>query len=282
MAVAPNPLLIDPPVAGQVYDLPLALIDATDRLREIDEAYAQVMAGSMAERGQRQPVEVVRRGEAFRLVFGGHRYRAAQINGWASLKAVITDATDAEVRLAEIDENLIRRELTKLDRARFLLERKRLYEALNPGSKHGGDRRSDQAAKMATWSFADDIGEKTGLSDRTVQRACEIASRLSPEAIKRITGTSLADHQASLEALAKQPAERQAQALDQMLAAENPAGTVGEALDRIDGRAKPPAPSKAVKAIDLWGRMGARDRREFLAFLADAELPSGCSVEVGQ
>lgn len=282
-------VMIDPPAVRSVVRVKIAQIDATQRLREISEAHAQVIAASMLEhekrggRRQLQAVELVQRGDGYRLVFGAHRLRAHQINGWDEIDAEIVTATDAELRLREIDENLIRHELTALDRARFLLERKRLYEAMNPAAKHGGDRRSDQAANVATWSFSADIAEKTGLSERTVQRACEIANNLAPAAIDRLRDTPLASNQAALEALSKQPHERQLAALDQLFAAENPAPSVNAAFDRLDGKVvKPAAELKVSKLIDQWGRMGAKERGEFLAFLAAADLPKGWAVEKGQ
>lgn len=276
--------VLDPVAVDQIVIVPLDLIDATDRLREVDEAYATVLAGAFTGRGgQRTPIEVVRRGDRFRLVFGAHRYRAAQIAQLPGIKAIITEADDAELRLREIDENLIRNELSALDRARFLAERKRIYEALNPAAKHGGDRRSDQAANLATWSFSADIAEKTGLSERTVQRAVALAEALSPEVVKALQHTPLARNQAALEALSKHPAKRQEAAVALLLADENPAKSVNEAFDRIDGRAVRPAEEKNLsKAVDLWGRMSAKDRRDFLSFLAEAELPKGCTVEVGR
>lgn len=275
--------VIDPVAVESVVQIPLDQIDASHRLREVSEAHAQVMAVSFGERGQRTPVEVVRHGDGYRLVTGGHRYRAAQIAGLNGLRCIITDADEAEQRLREIDENLIRHELTALDRARFLLERKRIYEALNPAAKHGANQHNRGVANLATPSFGDDIAEKTGFSYRTIARAVALAQSLSPEAVARVCDTPLADNQAALEALAKQPAERQIAALDLMFAEENPAKSVGDAFARLDGKVVKPAEEKHLsKAIDLWGRMGAKDRRAFLAFLSDADLPKGCAVEVSQ
>ncbi len=275
--------VIDPVAVESVVQIPLDQIDASHRLREVSEAHAQVMAASFGERGQRTPVEVVRHGDGYRLVTGGHRYRAAQIAKLNGLRCIITDADEAEQRLREIDENLIRHELTALDRARFLAERKRIYEALNPGAKRGGDRRSDQTANLAVWSFSADFAEKAGLSERSIRRAVALAEALAPDAIVRVRDTPLADNQAALEVLAKQPAARQVAALDLMFAEENPAKSVADAFARLDGKVIKPAEEKHLgKAIDLWGRMGAKDRKAFLAFLADADLPKGCTVEVSQ
>lgn len=272
--------IIDPVAVDQVVRIPLYIIDASHRLREVNEAYAEVMAASFRDRGQRQPIEIVRRGEGYRLVYGAHRFRAAQIAEWSDIKAVITEADDAELRLREIDENLIRHELTALDRARFLLERKRIYEALNPAAKHGSNQHTRGVANMAAPAFGEDIAEKTGLSYRTVARACALAEALSPEVVAQVQHTPLASNQAALEALAKHPAQRQEAAVALMLATENPAKSVNDAFDRLDGKAVKPATEKHLsKAIDLWGRMGAKDRTALLDFLANADLPKGWTVE---
>lgn len=281
--------VIDPVAVRHIIRVRVADIDASERLREISEAHAHVIAASMQEhekaggRRQLQPVELVQRGENYRLVYGAHRLRAHQINGWEEIDAEVVSLTDAQLRLREIDENLIRHELTALDRARFLLERKRIYEALNPGAKRGGDRRSDQTANMAVWSFSADIAEKTGLSERTVFRSCALAENLAPEVVQAVRHTPLASNQAALEALSKHPHDRQLSVLGLMFAEENPAKSVADAINRLDGKVVKPAEEKHLaKAIDLWGRMGAKDRRAFLAFLADAELPKGCNVGVSQ
>lgn len=278
IAVVPDASIFDPVPSRQAVAVPMALIDASDRLREVSEPHAQVMAASMAERGQRQPIEVVRKGAGYRLVFGAHRYRGAEINAWITIDAFIVEGTEAELRLREIDENLIRHELTALDRARFLLERKRLYEALHPGTGRGGDRRSDQAAKLAVWSFSADIAEKTGLSERTVQRACELATKLSPDVVAQVRHTPLASNQAALETLAKHPHERQLAAVKLILAEKNPAKSVNEAFARIDGRVtkgeRPAGELKTAKLIDLWQRLNKRERQQVMDQLGLMEKPA--------
>ena len=82
----------------------------------------------------------------------------------------------------------------------------------------------------------------------------------------------MASNQKALEALSKQPHERQLAALDHLFAAENPAPSVNAAFDRLDGKAvKPAAELKVSKIVDLWGRLSAKERREFMAIVGLVE-----------
>lgn len=187
----------------------VSAIDATGRLRPVDRSHAQMIAASMNESGLIQPI-VVRAdasGNGLKLVVGGHRLCGAEINGWDEIAAILIECSDDEARQIEIDENLARKELTALERAEFLAERKRIYETLHPEAANGKAKKpkteKGKVANLATFArFSKDAAKSTGLGERTVQRACELAASLSPEAIALIRGTKLADNQAQLQALA--------------------------------------------------------------------------------
>ena len=199
-----------------VFLADLSTIDTTGRLRPVDEAHAQLIAASMNESGLIQPV-VVRRhpsGNGLKLVVGGHRDRGARILEWDEIPAILIEATDDEARQIEIDENLARKELTALERAEFLAERKRVYESLHPEAAHGKARRpkteKGKVANFATFArFSKDAAKTTGLSERSVQLACALAGKLAPQAVAAIRGTKVADNQAQLQALAELEPEQQ-------------------------------------------------------------------------
>lgn len=197
----------------------LATIDTSDRLRPVTLENAQLTAASISEIGQIQPI-VVRvhpNGNGLKLIAGGRRCAATAILGREQIAAVLVECTDDEARMIEIDENLAREELSPLDRAFFLAERKRVYEAMNPETAHGKAKKSkrpkseqDKVANIATFArFSKDAAKATGLSERTVQLACALASALSPEAVTLIRSTKLAANQAQLQALAAmEPADQ--------------------------------------------------------------------------
>lgn len=261
------------------FDVEIGDIEYSDRLRDIEPAHAMLIAVSMRERGQLTPILVRRRpgkkGQPYILVAGGHRIEGANLNGWTKIKAVLFTGTEAEARLAEIDENLIRHELSAFDRATFMAERKRLYEEIHPDAKHGGDRRSAeyQNDTVTVWSFAKDTAERCGLTSRTIERAVQIATKLAPAAKARIPGTWLAKKQGELIALSHLTPEQQLQALDLLLSPEPSVKSVEAARKVVQGvrdQVKPEAEKQFDKLADAWDRAGAPARRNFVEFLRKA------------
>ncbi len=110
---------------------------------------------------------------------------------------------DLHAELAEIDENLIRCQLTPAQEASAIFRRKAIYEALHPETKHGGDRKSDQVDNLATRSerFTAATSDATGKDERTVRRAAARGEALGDD-LEAVAGTSL-DKGVELDALAK-------------------------------------------------------------------------------
>lgn len=253
----------------------VSAIDATGRLRPVDPAHAQMIAASMNESGLIQPI-VVRAdasGNGLKLVVGGHRLCGAEINGWDEIAAILIECSDDEARQIEIDENLARKELTALERAEFLAERKRVYETLHPEVAHGKARRpktdKQKVANFATFSrFSKDAAKATGLSERSVQLACALAASLSPEAVALIRGTKLADNQAQLQALAAlDPAEQVTAARE---VAQGRASNVAKArvsAGLVPAGAVRPEDGPLVKLEALLARMTPGQLRDALAMV---------------
>jgi ParB family chromosome partitioning protein len=112
---------------------------AKRRLRALREEAVNALVQSMAVQGQLQPI-VVRRddGGGYRLVVGLHRFEAAKKLKWEKINCTVFDDMDADqAELAEIDENLIRADLTLAEEAVHIGRRKELYEKVHPETMHG-------------------------------------------------------------------------------------------------------------------------------------------------
>lgn len=261
-----------------------ALIDCSDRLRGLDEAAVQAMAASMSECGLVQPVTVRRNPDGSnkpRLVAGRHCVAAALLLKWTEIRVEWRVLSNQEARLEEIDENLIRAELTALDRAVFLAERKRVYEELHPETAHGGDRKrkpkslEDQVANLATWSrYSKDAAAKTGLSERAIQRAVEMVSKLSPAIIDDLRRSTIADNQSQLIAFSDLPEGEQKTCMSALVSgkAKN-VEAARVATDLAAPRVVDPDEVTISRFIGLWERATAKARKRITAHIAASEKP---------
>ena len=171
-------------IIQSITELPVDDIQMGTRLRPVSKAGVEAIKASITELGVMKDAIHVRkhkRGGKIELLAGAHRLTVAQDLDWPTIKVVCWDCNDDFARLMEIDDNLAGAELTALDTAVFLAERKRVYEKLHPETKHGGDRRSAsfQTDMMSVRSFAEATAEKFGLTDRHVRRMVSAGSVLT-------------------------------------------------------------------------------------------------------
>jgi len=199
-----------------IQRIKLSDITVADRVRPTDEDYVAMLANSMAENGQMQPILIrpTPNGDTpYKLIFGAHRHAAATLLEWTEIDATVQKLSADEAELIEIDENLIRHDLNVLDKAISLAKRKDVYERLHPHTKHGGDRISnlfsEQVDKSGDLKFTADAAEKLGVSERSIERAVQMASKLDPAAMQALRGTPAVNNQSHLLALCKlTPAEQ--------------------------------------------------------------------------
>ncbi len=154
------------------------------RIRSLNLDKVKTLADSIKEIGLIHPILLNKENE---LISGLHRLEAYKLLELVDIEYNYTeDDNKLKQRLMEIDENLIRNELGYIDRGEHLKERKEIYEELYPGTRHGGDRKSEEiktrlAQVDSEKSFADDTSEKTGVSTRTIQEDVKIATALDKE-----------------------------------------------------------------------------------------------------
>lgn len=148
-----------------------------------------------------------------RLIDGAHRLECFRQLGRTKILASIVDKGILEARLIEIDSNLERIELTRLEKAQHIAERKRVYEELHPETRHGGafqpkgegagrgkaSRTKDpEFGSLVPKPFIEDTAEKLGCSRSTVSNMAKIGSGFSEDELKLIRGTDLENNQTAL------------------------------------------------------------------------------------
>jgi ParB family chromosome partitioning protein len=173
------------------------------------------LAKSISEVGLLQPVVVTKHNV---LVAGLHRLRACESLGWTEIPVIVLEVEGLRAELAEIDENLIRSELTVLERSEHLAKRKRIFEFLHPETKAKSTERQRARAKgepdeIISPGFSEDTASKTGMSQRTVQQEVQIAEKITDEAKEAIRGTDVADSKVKLLSIARMPAQDQVKAV---------------------------------------------------------------------
>lgn len=255
-------------------NIPLALVDVPPRLRRVDPAWVAVLAAMIDRDGQLQAVEVVEAAGRYRLVYGNHRVEAMLSLGRDTIEAdVWSDAAfrnSASERMRAVTENMVRRELTALDRALHLAEWQRLHEALHPTTARGKWARAaaDEApagktANLAVLGFAAEAAAAVGLSERAIRRAVQIARGLSDATVALLSLHSIADNQLELLALAEMDRDEQ-EAVAGLIAAGD-AGTVVGAMSLRAGAAVVAGEDPQMRRLtNGWARLQPAQRFAFL------------------
>ncbi|XXX76018.1 ParB/RepB/Spo0J family partition protein [Sorangium sp. So ce134] len=181
--------------------------------REPDLATVHQLAASIAEVDLLNPIILTPEGE---LVTGRNRIAAFVELGRTHIPARTATWEMLERELAEIDENIVRRRFSVLERGRLLARRKKLYEAVHPEARQhtrGGHAKAAAAAATETISvapaFASDVADKLGTSERSVREEIRIATELAPRAARLLSGTPLEDEKVLLMQLTRLPREQQ-------------------------------------------------------------------------
>jgi len=86
--------------------------------REIDAAELGELEQSLKTSGLLQPITVRRRGDAFELIAGERRFRAASNLGWTEISAIVRDYDDRTMLVLALVENLQRANLNAVEEAR--------------------------------------------------------------------------------------------------------------------------------------------------------------------
>jgi len=184
----------------QIKEIPINRIKVKRGRRKVNPEKVSQISESITAIGLLHPISVNKK---YELVAGHHRLEAFKKLGRKSIPAIITEK-GLKADLAEIDENLIREELSVLERGECLKKRKEIYETLYPTSYKGGPGRGHtEKQRTAFVPFTEDSANKTGSSRRYIEQAVQIASNIPSDIKKMISNTELADNKVELLQLAR-------------------------------------------------------------------------------
>ena len=86
----------------------------------------QQLANTIKEVGLLQPITVRKKGKTYQIISGERRWRAYQFAGLEEIPAIVKDVTDSQLMIESLIENVHRKDLEPLEKARGLAEIYRL------------------------------------------------------------------------------------------------------------------------------------------------------------
>lgn len=275
--------MTDATVPAPYFNLPTGRISphaiiVLDRLRKLLPDRVATMRHSIDDLGQLQPIELVETDQGLRLIDGAVRVAACMLSG-QDLDAVIHPAgafgSETDIRIREIAHDLVRFDLTALERAVYIAEWRAAHESKFPPAKPGRKKAatlSDEDAMELSANFAlnfpNVVKETLGLSRRAVFLALKVAG-IHAEARDQLAPLRIADNQSELLAIAGEPAGRQI-AIAELLVAG--ASSVLEALATMDQTAAPVALAAWERTAATFARLRADDQHKFFSLHEDAIL----------
>lgn len=257
----------------ELSSIPLRRVNLSDSRPTIPDT-VNALARSLGELGLIQPVTVRKAPvydggihvDGFMVVAGNHRVAAARALGWQEIDAfVLVDDDRVGQEMREIDENLIRAELTASQRASAIRRRKELW-----GQRHPEQEEENQAEQIVppeigykqpppqSKQFAADTAERTGQSKQDINRHVSRAESLGDD-LDAITGTSL-DKGVELDALKAMSPEQRAPLIERAKAGE-----------KVSAR-KPEKPSSTAFADTILEKLEVIERHLSSRSMSYADL----------
>ena len=255
-----------------LIEIPVRSIVVGDRLRQVDPATVENLQVSIKETGWFgsvlvRPLPDDELGPRYGLVVGAHRLAAVKALGRSAIAATVRPLSDDEALQAEIDENLVRRGLTPLERAEMVAQRFQVWARRFPDRINAeGDATKPQRGRPknsvnmtefsggapATMGFAAETAADVGLSPATIERAWRVVTHLPADLRARLHGTPVAKNEGLLRQLAALgDREEQAKVADVLLRGETKSISDARAIAAGNTPSKPaPTPvDEVVSAI---------------------------------
>ena len=238
--------------------VPIASIRIGKRQRSFDPELAAAIAATIPTLGLKNAIEVVEEPEGFLVVTGRHRLEGVKLTGASEVRVRVLQLDgahpEAAAALHEAFENLVRGELTALDRMAHLASAKQAHDELYPSAAKRGPKKSTRAADAINPSFGQmpfsrEAAQRMGFSHSLVMLLVKAYADLTESTRNRLRGSKLADKQGEIIALSKQNDASQAIILDMLLSSPPQAATVEDALAIILKRDRPDESQKRYERV---------------------------------
>lgn len=245
------------------FEIDVAACRASPAARTIKAIHVDMLARSIAEIGLLQPIAVRAVDGSFEVIAGLHRLRAFEQLGRAQIPAIVRHDDDLHAELALIDENLIRNELSPIERDIAIARRKAIYAVLHPETLPGATgkgrpkvRQVGEANEPAE-RFSKATAEATGQGERTIQRSISRVETIGEENMAKLVETPL-NNGVELDALANLPEAKRAHVIERALAGEQVSAKVELSKSR-----------RADRESDLGARIAALPDKRYGLIYAD-------------
>jgi ParB family chromosome partitioning protein len=221
------------------------------RNRKIYKKDVSDLVESIREIGLINPITV---SEDYELMAGWRRLQAIKNLKKEKITCIVLSLDELRTRLVEIDENIVRQQIPKLEAMDLLRERKPIYEKLHPETRRGvaqaagmnkvlGRGNVAPESGVTSKSFAKDTAKKTGKAESTVFEEIQIAEKLTPKVKKIILAAEpplgeswhpLANNKTKLKAIATLKPEAQVKKVKAELSGTSKTSALDEEYNEAD------------------------------------------------
>jgi hypothetical protein len=239
--------------------LAISKIVVGHRRRKLDQAKVEALTESIEAIGLQHPIAVYTDAAGIHLVSGAHRLAAVKKLRWGSIEAVKVPYSNRE--LWEIDENLMRAELSVDEEREHLIRRKELWDKRQAESLVAHDAPDGEKRKV-DGTFAKGNAKPKGFASETAALTGKSKSQINRRlACKKPKTKTKTKRQREIEVL-QQERDRDSQLMRQQWVAE------GHSLKGVD-------PKAVGHWENAWHDAHTKEEREawLAAHPADDALP---------
>ena len=204
------------------------------RLRSLNLQKVGELAQSIKTNGLINAVTVYKTENGLTLIAGLHRLEACKSLGMELINCSVHEVDVNKAELLEIDENLMRQELTVLEQSEHIQRREEILEVMGLRAKSGTnlknlpdnstplfDPQSDGTGDTVTpVKTTQSIADEIGLNERSVQRRKQIATNIVPEVKESLRDTEIANSTTQLVEVARMEPEQQKEFADAVQSGE--------------------------------------------------------------